>query len=92
MNIGMLNKVLVGIGFYFIIGFVIIYLNVDFTLFGVVWELTFLPLLLAGFILAIVLLSKLVKGFNKSAQHYFSLVLSLTFYIYFASVVFSILL
>jgi len=55
----------------------------DFVLFQVLWELTFIPLMIAGTVISVVAIVTAIKIFERSAVQVLALVLSIGFITYF---------
>ena len=83
MKIKTLNTFLLIIVSYFLLGYFLIRLQCDFVLFQVLWELTFIPLMIAGTVISVVAIVTAIKIFERSAVQVLALVLSIGFITYF---------
>ncbi len=83
MKIKTLNTFLLIIVSYFLLGYFLIRLQWDFVLFQVLWELTFIPLMIAGTVISVVAIVTAIKIFERSAVQVLALVLSIGFITYF---------
>ncbi len=83
MEIKTLNTFLLIIVSYFLLGYFLIRLQWDFVLFQVLWELTFIPLMIAGTVISVVAIVTAIKIFERSAVQVLALVLSIGFITYF---------
>ena len=83
MKIKTLNTFLLIIVSYFLLGYFLIRLQWDFVLFQVLWELTFIPLMIAGTVISVIAIVTAIKIFERSAVQVLALVLSIGFITYF---------
>lgn len=76
---------------WWLFGFGWIQMGWSYDIFGIIWELTFIPSLIAAFAFSLYSIYLQLSRFQRLLSYYFNLALSIIFIIYFAVMVYALL-